>query len=64
MSGGEHPLSALITQGWAVSGYCAHRDDGAPMQHCFLGQKQGKAKVLIARQKLMGQGLVIEELEV
>lgn len=65
MSSTEKPLSALITQGWEVAQYSAAVDpNAASLVHSFLMRRQGKAKLVIVRKRMLGEGLVTEELEV
>jgi hypothetical protein len=59
-----YPLSSQISQGWEVSQYSASIGDSGVLEHCFLLRRQGKAKLLMLRKKMMGEGVVSEELEV
>jgi hypothetical protein len=61
----DKPLSALISQGWEVANYSAAADPGTgSLVHSFLMRRQGKAKIVIIRKKMLGEGLVTEEVEV
>lgn len=65
MSDSEKPLTAAIAQGWEVSNYSASVDPTAGMLvHCFLLRRQGRSKLLTLRKKMIGEGTVVEELEV
>jgi hypothetical protein len=64
MSDADKPLSALISQGWEVSHYSASIGDSGMLQHCFLMRKGGRAKILIVRAKIMGEGVVAEEKDI
>jgi hypothetical protein len=58
------PLSAHISQGWEVAQYSASIGNSLMLEHCFLLRRQGKAKVLIVRKKLMGEGVTSEEVDI
>lgn len=65
MSEAERPLTAALSQGWEVANYSASIDPSAGMLvHCFLLRRQGRNKLLTLRKKMIGEGTVIEELEV
>jgi len=56
------PLSTLLGQGWQVVNYSATVDPNTfTLLHCFLVQKQNRAKVLTVRKKILGAGLEVEE---
>lgn len=59
----DRPLSAQLSQGWEVAQYSASLGDSGLLEHCFLLRRSGKCKVLIVRKKMMGDGVVAEELE-
>ena len=59
------PLTAALSQGWEVQNYSATLDPSTgAILHCFLLRKQGRAKILAVRKKVLGEGAVTEELEV
>ena len=58
------PLSALVAAGWEVFQYAASVSEAGVMEHCFLLRKGRDHKVLKVRKKMLGEGLVTEELEV
>ncbi|MBY0564449.1 MAG: hypothetical protein K2P58_09705 [Hyphomonadaceae bacterium] len=64
MSDAPTPVSALAMQGWEVAHYSAAIDSGGLFQHCFLMRKGGRYKVLMVRDKMMGEGFVAEERDV
>lgn len=65
MSDAERPLSAMLSQGWEVANYSATVDPAAGMLvHCFLMRRQGRTKIVNLRKKMIGEGTVVEELEV
>ncbi len=61
MSTTQTPLSALAAQGWEVIQYSAAIDSSGMFQHCFLLKKGGRHKVLMVRDKMMGEGFIAEE---
>lgn len=61
----DKPLAAALAQGWEVANYSASIDPTAGMLvHCFLLRRQGRNKLLTLRKKMIGEGTVVEELEV
>ena len=60
----ERPLSALVAQGWEVVDYSAAVGDSGMQEHCFLLRKGRDHRVLRIRKKLMGSGIVGEEIDV
>lgn len=61
----EKPLSSLISQGWEVANYSAAADPSTgSLVHSFLMRRQGKSKLVIIRKKMLGEGLVTEEVEI
>ncbi len=60
----DNPLSALIGQGWVVVNYSAAMSQAGYVEHCFHLQKGRDNKILRVRKKLIGQGVVTEELDV
>lgn len=61
----DKPLSALISQGWEVANYSAAADPSTgSLVHSFLMRRQSKAKIVIIRKKMLGEGLVTEEVEI
>jgi hypothetical protein len=65
MSDTPKPLTAALSQGWEVANYSAAADpNSGSLVHSFLLRRQGKSKLLIIRKKMLGEGLVTEEVEV
>jgi hypothetical protein len=65
MSDADKPLTAFISQGWEVANYSAAADPSSgSLVHSFLMRRQGKSKLVIIRKKMLGEGLVTEELDV
>lgn len=65
MSQATRPLSTLRSQGWEVAGYSASMDPGTGMlAHCFLLKRENRSKVLVVRKKMVGEGIVAEEMDV
>lgn len=60
----DKPLSVLVAAGWEVFQYSASVSEAGVMEHCFLLRKGRDHKVLKVRKKMLGEGLVAEELEV
>jgi hypothetical protein len=65
MSDVDKPLTAALSQGWEVANYSAAADPSTgSLVHSFLMRRHGKSKLLIIRKKMLGEGLVSEEVEV
>jgi hypothetical protein len=60
----DKPLSALVAAGWEMTQYSASVSESGVMEHCFLLRKGRDHKLLKVRKKMLGEGLVVEELEV
>ena len=60
----DRPLTDQIRQGWALVSHSSAVGDSAMMEHCFLLQRHGQYKVLRVRKKMMGGGVVGEEIDV
>ena len=60
----ERPLSALMQQGWEVLQYSSGPGESGLHEHCFLLRKGRDHRVLRVRKKMMGGGLVGEEIDV
>lgn len=58
------PLSELVSQGWEVTHYSASIGGSGTLEHFFLLRKVGRHKVLMVRDKMMGEGLVSEEKDI
>ena len=58
------PLSDAVKQGWSVVGYSVTDSSGETWKHNFLLARNGQHKVLTVRKKMLGDGVVAEELEV
>ena len=61
---GDRPISALLSQGWEVKHYSASLGDSGMLEHCFHIARRNENKVVRIRKKMMGQGVVAEELDV
>ena len=64
MSETNRPLSALVAQGWEVMHYTSTSGESGMQEHFFLLRKGRDHRVLRVRKKMMGKGLVGEELDV
>ena len=60
----SRPLSTLVGQGWEVLQYSAGTGESGMHEHCFLLRKGRDHRVLRVRKKMMGGGLVGEEIDV
>ena len=60
----NRPLSDQIRQGWELASYSSAVGDSAMLEHCFLLRRHGQYKVLRVRKKMMGGGVVGEEIDV
>lgn len=59
------PVQALIAQGWDPAHYSIGYDPSTgTVLHSFFMRRQGASKILTVRKKMIGQGVVIEEMEV
>jgi hypothetical protein len=64
MKDADRPLSNLIAQGWELQEYRPVQEEGTMMMHVFLLKRQREHKLLILRKKVMGEGLVAQELDI
>jgi hypothetical protein len=60
----DKPLSDLVRQGWEIVSYAVHDMGGTQAYHNVLVTRQGQHKLLTIRKKLVGEGVVVSELEV
>ena len=60
----QRPLSTLLAQGWELQEYRTTQEEGTMLLHVFLLKRQRDHKLLLLRKKVMGTGLVAEELDV
>ena len=60
----DKPLSDLVRQGWSVVAYSSTDMSGETYQHNILLTRQGQHRILTLRKKMMGDGVVVSELEV
>ena len=63
MKDAARPLSTLVEQGWEVHTYHTSQDQGAMLMHSFLLRRQRDHKLLVVRRKVMGEGIVSEEID-
>ena len=64
MNDADRPLSALVAQGWEVRDYRPTQEEGTMLMHVFLLQRQREHKLLMIRKKVMGGGVVAQELDI
>ena len=60
----DRPLSNLVKQGWEVRHYSCSIGDSGMLEHCFHLARRSENKVLRVRKKVMGGGVVGEEIDV
>ena len=60
----DKPLSDAVKQGWRVEAYTSTESGGENWKHNFLISRNGQHKILTVRKKMLGSGVVAEELEV
>jgi hypothetical protein len=60
----DKPLSDLVRQGWQVVNYAVNDAGGTATYHNVLVTRQGQHKLLTIRKKMVGEGVVVSELEV
>ena len=58
------PLSDAVRAGWRVVAYSVNDLGGTAVCHNVVLERQGRHKFLTVRKKMIGDGLVVEELEV
>jgi hypothetical protein len=64
MKEADRPLSNLIAQGWELQEYRPTQEEGTMLMHVFLLKRQREHKLLLLRKKVMGEGVVAQELDV
>ena len=64
MKDADRPLSNLIAQGWELQEYRPTQEEGTMLMHVFLLKRQRYHKRLPVRKKVMGEGVVAQELDV
>ena len=64
MKDADRPLSALIAQGWELQEYRPTQEEGTMLMHVFLLKRQRDHKLLLLRRKVMGEGVVAQEIDV
>ncbi len=60
----ERPVSDAVAAGWAIVTYAVHDMGGAGTYHNLLLERQGQHKIVTIRRKMLGEGHVVEEIEV
>lgn len=60
----DKPVSDHVRQGWQVVSYAVHDAGGTQVHHNVLMTRQGQHKLLTIRKKMVGDGIVVSELEV
>jgi hypothetical protein len=60
----DKPLSDAVRQGWEIVEYSATDMNGETYQHNVLLRRQGQHKILTVRKKMIGEGVVVSEMEV
>ncbi len=60
----DRPLSDAVSAGWEIVSYSATDYSGETYQHNILLRRQGQHRILTIRKKMLGEGVVVTELEV
>ena len=60
----ERPVSDLVRQGWEIVSYSSTDMSGETYQHNILLRRGGSHRIVTVRKKMIGEGLVIAELDV
>jgi hypothetical protein len=60
----DRPLSDAVAAGWEIVSYSATDYSGETYQHNILLRRQGQHRILNIRKKMLGEGVVVTELEV
>jgi hypothetical protein len=60
----DRPLSDAVAAGWDIVSYSATDYSGETYQHNILLRRQGQHRILNIRKKMLGEGVVVTELEV
>lgn len=60
----DKPVSDLVRQGWEIVSYSATDMSGETYQHNVLLRRGGAHRIVTVRKKMIGEGLVIAELDV
>jgi len=60
----DKPVSDAVRQGWDIVHYSSTDMNGETYQHNVLLRRQGQHKILTVRKKMIGEGIVVAELEV
>lgn len=60
----DRPLSDAVAAGWDIVSYSATDYSGETYQHNILLRRQGQHRILTIRKKMLGEGVVVTELEV
>lgn len=60
----DRPLSDAVAAGWEIVSYSATDYSGETYQHNVLLRRQGQHRILNIRKKMLGEGVVVTELEV
>ena len=60
----DTPLSDAVAAGWEIVSYSVTGAAGETYQHNILLRRQGQHRILNIRKKMLGEGVVVTELEV
>ena len=65
MADTDKPLSALVAQGWEIVGFTVGHDTHSGVQgHHVLLRRQKQHKILQLRNRWMGKGVTVKEIDV
>jgi hypothetical protein len=60
----NRPITDLVRQGWSIADYGVTDMGGTTYCHNLLLTRSGQYKVVTIRKKIIGDGIVVEELDI
>lgn len=60
----DRPVSDLVRQGWEIVSYSSTDWNGETYQHNVLMRRSGAHRIVTVRKKMIGDGVVVAELDV
>jgi len=65
MTQDDKPLSDLVAQGWDILGFShSTNEKTGQSEHAVLLRRQRQHKILKIRRKMLGGGIVVQELDI